>query len=143
MELTHQGEVFRLERELVGILNGYARKLEARLGMINTYLDVSMNSSMNMIFTIHYYLHLIFETMSGFREKEKRTRQLFRAICISTCAISFCLSLFPCHGILIPRMSFYASSSLPSFPCFPQTTGHCSFDFGTYFDMSLVFVDDS
>ena len=54
MKLTHQGEVFRLERELVGILNGYARKLEARLGMINTYLDVSMSSSMNLIFTVHY-----------------------------------------------------------------------------------------
>ena len=40
---TCQGEVFRLERELVGILNGYASKLEARLGMINTYLSVSMN----------------------------------------------------------------------------------------------------
>ena len=36
-----QNEVFRLERELVGIMNGYARKLEARLGMINSYLEVS------------------------------------------------------------------------------------------------------
>ena len=54
MELIQQGEVFRLERELVGILNGYARKLEARLGMINTYLDVSMNSSRNLMFTNHY-----------------------------------------------------------------------------------------
>ena len=54
MKFIHQGEVFRLERELVGILNGYARKLEARLGMINTYLDVSMNSSLNLTFTIRY-----------------------------------------------------------------------------------------
>jgi hypothetical protein len=34
-------EVFHLERELVGILHGYAKKLESRLGMINEYLDVS------------------------------------------------------------------------------------------------------
>ena len=36
-------EVFLLERELVGILQDYAKKLESRLGLINNYLEASQN----------------------------------------------------------------------------------------------------
>ena len=33
-------EVFRLERELVSIMDGFASKLQAKLNKINTYLEV-------------------------------------------------------------------------------------------------------
>ena len=37
-------EVFRLERELVSIMDGFASKLQTKLNKINSYLEVTLDS---------------------------------------------------------------------------------------------------
>ena len=37
-------EVFKLERELVSIMDGFANKLQTKLDKINAYLEVSTHS---------------------------------------------------------------------------------------------------
>ena len=37
-------EVFRLERELVSIMDGFASKLQSKLNKINSYLEVTLES---------------------------------------------------------------------------------------------------
>ena len=37
-------EVFRLERELVSIMDGFASKLQKKLNKINSYLEVTLES---------------------------------------------------------------------------------------------------
>ena len=37
-------EVFRLERELVSIMDGFASKLQTKLNKINSYLEVTLES---------------------------------------------------------------------------------------------------
>ena len=42
-------EVFKLERELVSIMDGFANKLQTKLDKINAYLEVSTLSSAKKI----------------------------------------------------------------------------------------------